>query len=213
MLKLYVADTGLISDPQVYDRFLSKVNEQRRAKVLRCKNEEDRRCSLLAGVLLRYGLEQEGMDYDALEFSVTQEKKPVLVSHPKIHFSISHSGNRAACLISDRQAGVDLENKNRRLFAAGQKKRLMTVAGRIFTEKEYDAFLNAPEDKRQEFFLKAWTRKEAVSKAAGKGLAMDFSKIDEAEENYLSFWLDEAYYISIYVEEKIEEELELCMMN
>lgn len=213
MLKLYVADTGLIASQQVFDSFISKMNEQRRAKVLRCKNEGDRLCSLLAGVLLRHGLEQEGLDYDTLEFSVTQERKPVLVSHPEVFFSLSHSGTRAVCLISDRQIGVDVENRSRRLFAYGQEEHLMAVAKRSFTQKEYEAFVTLSREEQQEFFLKLWTRKEAVSKAVGKGLAMDFSEIDKAEEHYLSFWVDEEYYLSIYMEEKIGEELEICMMN
>ena len=44
---------------------------------------------------------------------------------------------------------------------------------------------------------------------------MDFSKICEPEEKFLSFWLDEEYYISVYSEkDKLrKEDLEICMMN
>ena len=213
MLKLYVANTKLISNQAVFDSFINKMNEQRRAKVLRCKNEEDRLCSLLAGVLLRHGLEQEGLDYDLLEFAITPERKPVLSSHPEVHFSISHSGNQAVCLISDHEIGVDIENRNRRLFEQGQEEHLLAVARRSFSESEYGRVLNASKEEQQELFLKLWTRKEAVSKAIGKGLAMDFSKINEPEEKYLSFWLNEEYYLSIYMEEEIGEELEICTMN
>lgn len=213
MLKLYIADTGLITDKQVFDLFFSRMKKQRRTKVLRCKNEKDRLCSLLAGVLLRHGMEEEGLDYDALEFGITKDGKPILVSHPHIYFSLSHSGNRAVCLISDKQIGVDIEYKSRRLFAGGQEKPLFAVAKQSFTKKEYDVFRSLSGTDQQEYFLQIWTRKEAVSKAIGKGLAMDFSKIDEAEERFMSFWVDEEYFLSIYKEEKIGEELVICMMN
>lgn len=210
MLKLYYADTSLIENKNVFENLLEKMNMQRRQKVLRCRNEADKLCSLLAGVLLRYGLEKQGLVYDALNFSVTAEGKPRLSSHPEVFFSISHSGNRAVCLLSDMPIGVDVESKNRRLLENGKEERLTAVAGRSFSEKEYEQYVNASEEERKELFLKYWTRKEAVSKAVGKGLAMNFSKIEEEEETFVSFWLDEEYYLSIYRKEKMTPE-ELIM--
>ena len=116
MLKLYYADTRLIKDQQMFDVIFEKMHMQRREKILRCKNEEDKKCSLLVGYLLRIALEEAGYSYDELEFSQTEKGKPTLISAPEIFFSLSHSGTMAACVLADRQIGVDIENKCRLLL-------------------------------------------------------------------------------------------------
>ena len=214
-MKLYVADIKCLDDLQTYEAYLCKVNEQRRAKVLRCRNEEDRKRTLLAGYLLSVGLEQAGYCYDELEFATTAEGKPFVLSNPEVHFSLSHSGKYAVCMIADKNIGVDVEWKQRKLLLEGNEQKLLSVVEKIFTKEELEVFKQTTKSKRREVFLKLWTRKEAVSKAVGKGLAMDFAKICESEEKFLSFWLDEEYYISIYSElDKLrEEDVEICMMN
>ena len=134
-----------------------------------------------------------------------------MASHPELFFSLSHSGNRAVCLLSDKPIGVDIENKNRPLLEKGREERLMRVVGRSFHVQEYIEYMSASEEKRRELFLKYWTRKEAVSKAEGKGLALDFSKIEEPEEKFVSFWLDEDYYVSVYQEEELPPEEKLLL--
>ena len=50
-----------------------------------------------------------------------------------------------------------------------------------------------------------WTRKESYSKALGKGLAMNFAKIDtqEMDDYFWSDWLKEGYFCSLYVEDGV----------
>lgn len=214
MLKLYYADTSLISNQEVFEQLMEQVNEQRRRKVLRCKNERDKLCSLLAGVLLRYSLEKLGLDYQQLVFDITPEKKPYLSSHPQIYFSLSHSGTRAVCVLSDCQIGVDIEGRCRRLLEAEATNRRNAVAKRCFSIREYDSYIQAEGVEQEELFLKFWTRKEAVGKALGKGLSSDFSDLQELEGRFVSRWMDEEYYLSIYVEDGSKrKELEICMMN
>ncbi len=214
MLKLYYASTAVFEKEGVFEHFMEKVNEQRRRKVLRCKNEEDKQCSLLVGVLLRYALEQSGYDYEKLDFFVTPEGKPMQNDVPELFFSLSHSGNYAVCIISDREVGVDLEWKNRKQLEPGREEGLGAIAKKVFSFQEYEEYISASEEAKKEMFLKYWTRKEAMGKALGKGLAMDFSKINGLDENFLSFWLKEEYYVSIYGETGLDrKELEICMMN
>ncbi|MGN1155333.1 MAG: 4'-phosphopantetheinyl transferase family protein [Agathobacter sp.] len=215
MMRLYVAEIGCLDDSRVFESYLCKVNEQRRTKVLRCKNEEDRKRTLLAGALLSFGLEREGLCYEDLEFATTSEGKPYLVSNPDVHFSLSHSGKYAVCVIADHNIGVDVENRQRKLLSEGKPGKILAIARKSFSDREYQVFVNSSGEEQIEMFLKCWTRKEAVSKAYGKGLAMDFSKICEPDEKFLSFWLNEEYYISVYCEkDKLQkEELEICMMN
>ena len=214
-MRLYVAEIGCLDDSRVFESYLCKVNEQRRTKDLRCKNEEDRKLTLLAGALLSFGLEQEGLCYEDLEFATTSEGKPYLVSNPDVHFSLSHSGKYAVCVIADHNIGVDVENRQRKLLSEGKPEKILAIARKCFSDREYQVFANSSGEEQIEMFLKCWTRKEAVSKAYGKGMAMDFSKICKPDEKFLSFWLNEEYYISVYCEkDKLQkEELEICMMN
>lgn len=213
MLKLYYADATLFKQEGVFEHLLEQVNEQRRSKVLRCKNAEDKQCSLLAGVLLRYALEQLGYDYEQLEFDATPEGKPYIKNVRDLYFSLSHSGKFAVCLVSDQSIGVDIEWKYRRQLEQGQEKRLESIAEKCFSKNELQEYLDAPDSMKKEVFLRNWTRKEAFSKAVGKGLAMDFAKIEEEDNHFLSFWLEE-YYLSIYVKESsARKDLEICMMS
>lgn len=214
MVKLYYASTAIFEEDGVFDNLLEQVNEQRRRKVLRCKNKEDKECSLLAGVLLRKALESLGYSYEQMEFAMTPEKKPIIKNKPDMFFNLSHSGSCAVCLIADGAIGVDVEWTGRGQFAEGKGARLDAIGRKCFSASEYEEYQDAPAERKTEVFLKYWTRKEAYGKAIGKGLAMDFSGMDPKDENYLSFWLVEGYYVSIYAEKGIDrKELELCMMN
>lgn len=184
MLNMYYANIELVKDPQVFEQWYNKMNEQRRDKILRCNNIEDKQRSLLAGILLEYGLEN-------------------LSSSANIFSNISHSGDYVICAIADRKVGVDVENKFRRTFLESDKKRLAKVCEKCFTPGEKSCYFASEGQDSTTLFLKYWTRKESYSKFRGMGLAMDFSQIDtEAMDDfYESGWLEDGYYYSVYIED------------
>ena len=198
MLKFYYADITLLEETEVFDAWLSKVNTQRREKVLRCKQQKDRQRSLLAGVLLRYALEMEGMEYDSLKFARTNGGKPYLESHENLHFSLSHAGDYAGCLLSDAPVGIDIEHKEKAIFQTEKSERLLSMAEKCLAPAEWDLWKECKEP--AEKFIEYWTRKEAYSKAVGKGLGMDFSKIDTEtnRQDFWSVWIADGYCVSIY---------------
>ncbi len=203
MVRLYYGNINLVKEPEVFDRFFKKMNTQRRNKILRCKNDEDKYRSLLAGILLKYGLEQLGLSYDSLMFSEGLHGKPFIENQEAIHFSISHSGDYVVCVISDSNVGIDIEN-SKRLLMKQRNASLDKVAKRSFTVEEYALYESS--DDKLEMFLKLWTRKESYSKAKGMGLAIDFSKTNVmSEKNIWSDWLLEGYYISVYLDGGLQE--------
>jgi 4'-phosphopantetheinyl transferase len=183
----------MLKEQSVFDKWLEKMDSQRREKVLRCKDEGDKRRSLLAGILLRFALENVGAE-------------------KKVFYSISHSGDYVICVVSNRRVGIDIEDKNRSLMKRIDK--LNKVAKRCFTMGEEIRFQTAEDDEKMEFFLKCWTRKESYSKAVGKGLAMDFSTIDTEKMDllYWSDWLEEGYFCSLYVENGLFSDMKLQQM-
>lgn len=182
MLKLYYGHIQLVKDQKVFDKWLEKMNKERREKVLRCRNEEDKQRSLLAGILLKFGLEKE-------RFA------------KQIFYSISHSGNYVICVLSDRRVGVDIENKFRSVFSEAKEEQLDRIAKKCLTMGEEIHFHSCDEEDKVDLLMNFWTRKESYSKALGKGLTMDFSKIDTEKMDGLfwSDWLEEGYFCSLYV--------------
>lgn len=203
MLKVYFGHTSLVEDPEVFIRSLEMVKENRREKVLALKQLEDRKRSLLAGVLLKQAMEKEGLEYEALEFGLSPEGKPYLMTGPKLYFSLSHAGDYAACVLSDKPVGVDIESTSRVVFQPGKMEKLDAMAKKCLSEKEMEIYMAADKAEKRDLFVTYWTRKEAFSKAVGKGMGLDFAAIDtEADIAYFqSDWVKEGYMLSI------------CMMN
>lgn len=183
MLKIYYGNIQLVKDQKVFDKWLEKMNHERQEKVRSCRNIEDKQRSLLAGILLNIGLEND-------RFA------------KQIFYSISHSGDYVVCVLSDRRVGIDIENKFRSTFAKEKSEQLERIAKKCLTMGEEIRFYSSEDEERVDLMLHFWTRKESYSKAIGKGLAMDFSKIDTEEKDlqYWSGWLEEGYFCSLYVE-------------
>lgn len=192
MLKLYYGHIQLVKDPLVFEKWFNQMNSERKEKVLRCRNEVDKQRSLLAGILLQYGLKQD-------RFA------------KQVFYSISHSGNYVICVLSDRRVGIDIENKFRSVFSEAKNDRLEKIAKKCLTMGEEIHFYNCDEDEKADTMMRFWTRKESYSKALGIGLAMDFSQIDTEKMNdlYWSDWLEEGYFCSLYVEDGVFQDMKL----
>lgn len=178
-----------------WEHELSKVSEQRRAKVLRCKSDEDRRRSLAAGLLQRFGEEN-------------------LTENERRYSNVTHSGDYAAVAFSCDPVGVDLELASRfadgqGVIGARQLKKMAGVARKAFSAEEKAAFENLlaqqeagvgqlPGERPVDFFLRTWTRKEAYAKQIGRGIAMDLTSIDTMEDEcFQSVLLEDAFWLSV----------------
>ena len=92
--------------------------------------------------------------------------KPRLVQPAaEIDFSLSRAGARLVLALSRAPVGVDVERIDR-----GVDKGVARIA---FAEDERAEFEAVPSAGRASAFLVCWTRKEAVLKALGHGLAVD----------------------------------------
>ena len=89
-----------------------------------------------------------------------------------IQFNIAHSGNVVACAFSQTtQIGLDIER-----IRPIQLKDF----GHILNAIDYEQLQNASSSK--DAFFKIWTIKEAITKAIGKGLAIDVKEIEIYDE-------------------------------
>lgn len=154
------------------------VDERERAARLRFPEHRDR---FIAGRGLLRELLSAYLNQPAalLRFNQGPRGKPALVDQPAetgLHFNLSHSGDRVLYAIARQEVGVDLEDMDRRLDYAA-------VAERICTPREWAVFQALPLEQAREVFFACWTRKEAVAKATGDGLAGGLGKLDLCFQN------------------------------
>jgi len=101
-----------------------------------------------------------------LRFAQGAQGKPHLVGEAAgtLHFNLAHSGERALYAVARREVGVDIEAWARRVDYAA-------VLERVCTPHEWAVFQSLPAIRQTEAFFACWTRKEAIAKALGGGLA------------------------------------------
>ena len=109
-----------------------------------------------------------GIEPGALCFCYGEHGKPFLPQGPS--FSLSHSDDRVVVAVGARgpteggRVGVDVE-------VVRPVRRMEAVVRRRFAPEEAQWWACQPPDKKVAAFFDIWTRKEAVAKALGEGLA------------------------------------------
>lgn len=120
---------------------------------------------LVAHAGLRRVLAQHvGADPGALVFETNAHGKPRLAGQGPVHFSLSHSGDRAVLAVSDAEVGADVERL--RCFDH------LALARRYFHPTEVAALLDLEGEAQRWAFFLTWTLKESVVKALGLGLSV-----------------------------------------
>ncbi len=148
MIKRYIANINSFSEGELENEYKLS-DENYKHKLLIYKSEKKKRQSLSARLILRKVISEiyGKCDY---EISYTENGKPIL---PFCKFSLSHSEDFTACVVSDKDIGVDIEKF--RTVKRGRNLHFLTAEEIDFLESAED-FSNA--------FLYIWTRKEALLK-------------------------------------------------
>lgn len=156
-VKVYYINVKIISK-KTLSSYYSDLSEYRKLKVKELKNEEDKRLSIMAEVLLKYAFKKEGITLP-LKISTNECGKPYIEG---IYFNISHSFDYVAVAVSNEEVGVDIEKITDRNFG---------IAKRFFSKKEYEDINSVKDEKdRKKLFFRYWTIKESFLKAIGYGL-------------------------------------------
>lgn len=146
--------------------------ELERAETLRHPGDAER---FLAGrVLLRHALtaKVEGrVPPRAWRFRESPQGKPMMESGlPALEFNIAHAGAAVAVAVGTRPVGVDVES------LAPQDRG--PVIPDVLTPQELARLNQLEEERRAAAFVHLWTVKEAVAKALGLGVSLDFRTLD-----------------------------------
>ncbi len=158
-------DSGSLPEWRILD-------EAERARALRFVRPRDRRRFIICRGALRLVLGQLlDSPPDAITLRFGPGGKPELAETrppgiaPSLRFNVTHSDDLALIAISlDREIGVDLE----RLRTISEAARIVES---YFTAAEQAQFAALEQPVRASAFLRGWTRKEAILKAKGVGLA------------------------------------------
>ena len=162
MLRVYYAEGAAVPDQPG----ALPLSSYRLAQLSSCRSPQKRRQGIGAELLLIHALRSLKRDLP-LPLMIEKEPggKPFLSGTP-IHFSLSHSGEIAACALCDAPVGIDVETERplkepllRRCFSEEEQ--------RLILASEYPAAS----------FTSLWTQKESYLKATGEGLR-SLGKID-----------------------------------
>ena len=157
MLQVYVCD---ISDLQVNES-AAPLSSYRLEKLQKQKSETARRQGIGAELLLIRALrERLGEITLPLEIGTDPGGKPFLKGMD-LFFSLSHSGDLAACALSDEPIGLDIQKQSR--FRED-------FIQRFYSPDERQAVLES--DDRDGAFTEIWAKKESYLKAIGSGVSV-----------------------------------------
>ena len=145
---------------------LEEISPQRREQALKFKHEQGQRLCVLAYQLLKQGLREEyGITENPL-FEYNEHGKPSIVGHPDIFFNLSHCKEAAACVVSDRPVGIDVESI---------REYKESLARYTMSDTELEQILSA--EHPDVAFIRLWTMKEATLKLIGTGISNDLKTL------------------------------------
>lgn len=169
------------------------VSLQRQEKIIHYVYESDRKLSLFAALLARFGLSLASfIPPSELVFDIKTNKKPLLLSAANLHFNLSHTHHFVLCGITDRgPIGVDTERIQPAPFE------VMDLA---FHPDEIRYVKDASALARDIRFYNIWTRKEAYVKQLGTGLGNNlpsFNTLSGSLSPSLRTWQHGDYICSV----------------
>jgi 4'-phosphopantetheinyl transferase len=171
VLRVELGDKGDADEPSLLTGW-TVLSEEERARALRLVRGRDRRRFVVCRGALRMILGRIlQIPPETVHFHSGPGGKPVLAAAQgtnlpfPLQFNVTHSGDLALIAVNlHRELGIDLE-----------RIRTISEAARIvesyFTPAERAQFAALDEPSRVTAFLRGWTRKEAILKAKGVGLA------------------------------------------
>ena len=153
--------------------------EGEKLRLSEIKNQEYKNSSLSALLCLHELLTVSGEAQDDLSICRTPGGKPYFASRD-LFFSISHAKDTVAVTLSNTPVGIDIE-------FIDERRDILSLSRRFFAPDEHKALSEAAGSPIDDFFA-LWTKKEALAKITGEGLAA----ICRAEG------LDESYGFSLF---------------
>lgn len=99
----------------------------------------------------------------------TPAGKPYSSTHPKLYFNLSHCDTACACILSETEAGIDVE----RPFSYKP-----SLAKAVCTDQEWKFLCSLEEKERERTLRLLWSMKESYVKLDGRGLSYGMKEVE-----------------------------------
>lgn len=197
MIRTYIMDIRQLSEPEVFQKNYWEMMPERQKKIDAFRQQNDKLRSLGAGILLKRGLLELGIQQEQEQLCYGKYGKPYLNNRSDIQFNLSHAGDYAVAAFGKKELGIDMEQAGRAS---------MKMASRFFTKKEQEYLKNLQERKKQEeAFIKFWTRKESFVKAVGVGLSFGIGCVETSVGKRVEILMEKEFPDYFFYEYQIEE--------
>ena len=131
---IYLFDKIDSFSDELFWRSVKVIPAERAQKALTFRYMIDRKLSVIAYLLLAYGIKKEYGIFEKLIFEYRENEKPYLKNYPNIFFNISHCKYGVVCAISNTEVGIDMEAVG--YYDEG-------VAKYICNDREYNSLANS----------------------------------------------------------------------
>lgn len=201
MTNIYLVKIDKEINEQELENLLNSVSKEKKHRVLRFVNKDDKIRTLIADKLTKsVFIKETGMK--DIRFNYNRYGKPSIGGTCCLHFNVSHAEKIVVLAFSDSSIGIDIENIKLIDFKYYTS---------IFTDKELKLFNLMNQEEKIIYFFKTWTLKESYGKCLGKGLNIDFKSIDLSELNSTLSYGNEYFFYQQIIEE--EYYLSLCSVK
>ncbi|MBU3184566.1 4'-phosphopantetheinyl transferase family protein [Clostridium estertheticum] len=161
-MEIYAVEVLSITQENL-DNLCLLISEEKRCKIKKFVNKEDKIRSLIGEILIRSIVVNElNIANEYITFHKNKYGKPCFKGYPTIKFNISHSGNFVICAIDDKPIGIDIEEIKHIEYES--------IAKNFFTKSELDYIIKQNPDSKLSKFYEIWTLKESYIKCCGQGL-------------------------------------------
>jgi 4'-phosphopantetheinyl transferase len=161
MFKIYCIKVDDQIDKNTFNYLTQFVQPEKKGRILKQRVKQNADNMLIGEILAKAAIKKNfGIDIAKQNFTYTEYGKPYLLNYTDVHFNISHSGEYVACAVSNKPVGVDIQKIGE--YNPG-------ITERICNEIELEQ-IEKSSDKASEF-TKLWTKKEAILKMYGTGIA------------------------------------------
>ncbi|MCQ2064033.1 MAG: 4'-phosphopantetheinyl transferase superfamily protein [Fibrobacter sp.] len=188
-ISVYIADVRPLLVPEVFERLLCRVPAYRQEKAKRFKFPGGRAQSLAVGLLLKKACSDFGIAGADEHVVLGENEKPDFANIPcdaglakngiatKAYFNLSHSHERAMCVMAPYEVGCDVEQIKgdhsklaERFFMPAENAWIQAAGAR------FDSDGAAQSKARDIAFYRLWTLKECYMKVTGRGLSLSPEK-------------------------------------
>lgn len=183
-MKWYKFNVNDMSESE-YNKFFDLMSEEKKGKVKRLKEIEDKKLSVCGEMLAKRAIcDVTGKSSEEIVFERKKSGKP-FCKNVDIEFSISHSGEYTVCALSNTPIGIDIQ----KVTPYNNK-----TAEKVCSAEEIER-IDLSVDKAREF-TKIWTKKEAVLKRDEKSIFSSDIKTCLLGETVKTIELED-YFVSI----------------